>query len=161
MTSRVLAAAMAAVFVATSVGACAGPQAAPRTERPVPETGNTGNTGTPKPRTTQPKPAAKGVADVSINGSDRISCDSVDTEVELVAKDGTARWSASAKRSPNFADKLAAQGVQVSPASGELDEGDSTVIRVRGSFDKTNKYFYVVVVSRDGSTSHSVEFKCR
>jgi hypothetical protein len=159
MTSRVLAAVMAAVFVATSAGACANPQAAPRTERPVPETGNT---GTPKPKTTtQPKPAANGVADVSINGSDRISCDSVDAEVELVAKDGTARWSASAKRSPNFADKLAAQGVQVSPASGELDEGDSTVIRVRGSFDKTNKYFYVVVVSRDGSTSHSVEFKCR
>jgi hypothetical protein len=159
MTSRVMAAVMAAVFVAT--GACASrPQAAPPAEKPadkpVPQPGKPGKTPTE-----QPKPAANGVVDVSINGSERISCDSIGAEVELVAKDGTARWSASAKRSPNFADKLAAQGVQVSPASGELAEGDTAVIKVRGEFDKSNKYFYVVVVSRDGSTSHSVEFKCR
>jgi hypothetical protein len=158
MTSRVMAAVMVAVFFAT--GACAvfsqTDRSAPPAGKPAPPTGQ------PAPSATnEPKPAAKGVADVSINGSDRISCDSVNAEVELVAKEGTARWSASAKRSPNFADKLAAQGVQVSPASGELKEGESTAIRVRGSFDKTNKYFYVVVGSRDGSTSHSVEFKCR
>lgn len=151
MTSRVMAAVMVALLAATT--ACAGQ---PQTGKPAPQTGKSD-----KPKTGEAKPAAKGVADVSINGSDRISCDSVDAEVELVAKEGTARWSASAKRSPNFADKLAAQGVQVSPASGELNEGGSTGIRVRGSFDKANKYFYVVVVSRDGSTSHSVEFKCR
>jgi hypothetical protein len=157
MTSRVMTAVMVALLAATT--ACAGQQEVPPAGKPAPPAGKPGNTAAP--RTSEAKPAAKGVADVSINGSDRISCDSVNTEVKLVAKEGTARWSASAKRSPNFADKLAAQGVQVSPGSGELDEGDSAVIRVRGSFDKTNKYFYVVVVSRDGSTSHSVEFKCR
>lgn len=158
MTSRVMAAVMAAVLV--GAGACASPpQPQPRVETVPPQIGKPANSATPKP--SQAKPAAKGDADVSINGSDRISCDSVDAEVKLVARGGTARWSARAMRTPHFADNLAAQGVQVSPASGELAEGDSAVIRVRGSFDKTNKYFNVVVVSRDGSTSHSVEFKCR
>jgi type IV pilus biogenesis protein CpaD/CtpE len=155
MTSRVIAAVTVALLAATAACASEQPVAIPDV-RPGTQTGKP-----TAPKTSAAKPAAKGVADVSINGSDRISCDSVDAEVELVAKEGTARWSASAKRSPNFADKLAAQGVQVSPASGELEEGDSAAIRVRGSFDKANKYFYVVVVSRDGSTSHAVEFKCR
>jgi hypothetical protein len=104
---------------------------------------------------------AKGDADVAIAGSDHVNCDTISADVQVTARDGKAAWTASAKRSPDFADRLLAQGVSVSPASGTTDEGRSSTVHVRGSFDRTNKYFYVTVVSRENTTSHSVEFTCR
>jgi hypothetical protein len=125
--------------------------------------GGTGNGGSGGGAKTSEKQVSDDKGDVTpaISGSEQISCDSINSEVKLTVAGGTGHWTAAAKRSPNFADTQSAQGVTVSPSSGELASGKSASLKVRGSFDKSNKYFYVVVVSRSGSTARGVEFKCR
>jgi hypothetical protein len=156
MMRAVLAVALA-VVVAAGTGACA--------HRSASGVGTQSGSSAP-PRTgdkTTPQPVddAKGYVEGAISGDNRISCDKVDAEVKVVAKEGKARWTASAKRSPTFADKLLAEGITVSPASGVLESGQSTVLHVRGSFDKRNQFFSVFLVSRSGGSAKGVEFKCR
>lgn len=119
----------------------------------------------PRSSAVNPPDDAKGEADVTFRGTrgrESVSCDSLDAEFAVVARDGKARWSARPKRDAGLVNNLDAQGVRIEPASGVLAEGQSTTVRVRGSFDKRiQPYFYVLVVSRDGSTGHAIEFKCR
>jgi hypothetical protein len=147
-----------AVALAVVVGACGQPQAGPGSS---PTPGSTTQRTTTTDKTTTEE--TTGSVDASIvNGNEQISCNAIDTEVKVVATGGKAHWTASAKRSSEFADKLLAQGVQLTPTEGVLEQGQSAVIRVRGSFDQ-QKYFYVFLVTptRTGSAGRGVQFKCR
>ncbi|MFC7614384.1 hypothetical protein ACFQV2_13500 [Actinokineospora soli] len=131
---------------------------APTTTAPRPTDGGARST------TVDPPDDADGVADVTFRGTrgrESVSCDPLDTEFAVVARGGKARWTASAKRGAGLVENLDAQGVRVEPASGVLEDGQSTTVRVTGAYDKRNEYFYVVVVSRAGSTGHAIEFTCR
>jgi hypothetical protein len=147
-----------AVALAVVMGACGQPQ----TGSPKPGS-TTQRTTSDKTTTDKPTEEATGSVDASIvNGNEQISCNAIDTQVKVVATGGKAHWTASAKRSSEFADKLLAQGVQLTPAEGVLEQGQSAVIRVRGSFDQ-QKYFYVFLATptRTGSGGRGVQFKCR
>ena len=61
----------------------------------------------------------------------------------------------------SFADQSPAEGVTIWPTSGTVDQGLSSTIQVEGTFDKAKKFFYVMVVSRAGSTGYSVKFTCQ
>jgi hypothetical protein len=106
---------------------------------------------------------SKGQAEGVIVGSDRVSCDSIDAEIKVTAQGGRTHWSVVPRKSEIFSDATVAQGVTVSPSSGDLDQGKSATVKVRGSYDKANKSFHVYVVypTSIGSGSRGLEFKCR
>lgn len=116
----------------------------------------------PPTKPSAPKPEeAKGYAEVAYGGSDKVDCGAISGQVKLTAHDGKAAWTARAQLGDSFVANTPASGVRVSPASGTLDEGRGSTIQVTGTFDKTAKVFYVMVVSRSGSTGKAVKFTCR
>lgn len=104
--------------------------------------------------------AAKGYAEVAYGGSEKVDCGAVNTQVKLTAHEGRAAWTARAQLGDSFVANAPASGVRVSPASGTLDDGRGSTIQVSGAFN-TAKFFYVMVVSRSGSTGKAVKFTCR
>ncbi len=125
---------------------------------PQPTTGGGG--GTPKPATTSQRP--DGSVTAKIKGSDRISCGSINSEITVTAQ-ARSQWTAEAKRTHVQADRGIANGVTLSPSSGELDAGESATIRVQGSYDGVAKVFYVFVTTpnRGGGGGSVLEFTCR
>lgn len=120
------------------------------------------------PGSTSPKPSnpkaegdTKGYADVAVNFSDKLDCAHLHGQVRVTGKEGRAAWTAKAKRTDSFADQTPADGVTIWPTSGTVDQGLSSTIQVEGTFDKAKKFFYVMVVSRGGSTGYSVKFTCQ
>ncbi|MEV4319083.1 hypothetical protein [Actinocrispum sp. NPDC049592] len=154
-----------AVAVSTAASGCslfdrADPPSTPRgNNNNVPQP-TTGGGGTPKPATTSQRP--DGSVTARIKGSDRISCGSINSEITVTAQ-GRSQWTAEAKRTHVQADRGIANGVTLSPSSGELDSGESATIRVQGSYDGVSKVFYVFVMTpnRSGSGGSVLEFTCR
>jgi hypothetical protein len=130
----------------------------------VPRSTPTTDSSTPgptKPKPSDPGETAKGYAEVAYGGSDKVDCGAISAQVKLTAHDGKAAWTARAQLGDSFVANTPASGVRVSPASGTIDNGRSSTIQVTGTFDKAAKVFYVMVVSRDGSTGKAVKFTCR
>ncbi|WP_041255061.1 hypothetical protein [Frankia sp. EAN1pec] len=83
-------------------------------------------------------------------GTDRVDCSSIDSELKISAYGGMIRWNAAS-----------ASGVSVSPSSGFLDEGESEVVRVGGSYSDGEGFTVVVSApNQSGSGSVNYPFTC-
>lgn len=146
--------------------------------------GGTAPTGTQasattKARTTTPAPTTTTKTTESSTGTldprhasgqitEMVDCDSISSDISMTARDGRTHWTAVARRGEKPTDQAAA-GVQTSPSSGDLNEGQRTVVHVSGtldpnsSFSKHGKFFYVHLSwpNRGGSGSVALEFQCR
>lgn len=80
------------------------------------------------------------------NGTTRVDCSDIDSELKITAFDGTARWSATS-----------ASGVSISPSSGFLDEGASEVVHVGGSYSGGAGFDVVVSAPGRGGGSGGVD----
>jgi hypothetical protein len=99
------------------------------------------------------------------SGSDRVSCSSIASEFKVSANGGRVRWTTQlADHDPDGpVPSRTPEGVSVSPGSGTLDQGQSTVVRVRGNFDGRDRKFWVKVAApnRTGSGGVTLQFNCR
>jgi hypothetical protein len=127
--------------------------------------GNSGGGGgtTTSSRTTTTTSRTDGsVTAVRTDGTGRISCGSINSEIKVTAQ-GRSQWTAVAKQTHVQSDPAPVRGVTVSPSSGELESGRSATIRVQGSFEGATKVFYVFVTgpNRAGSGGTLLEYQCR
>jgi hypothetical protein len=113
-------------------------------------------------KTTTKPPTDGSVTAVRTEGNRPISCDSINSEVKVTAQ-GRSQWTAVSKRTYVQSDTVTAKGVTVSPASGELESGQSATIRVQGSFEGATKVFYVFVIApnHSGNGGTVLEYQCR
>ena len=99
------------------------------------------------------------------NGSDRVSCGSISTEVKVTASGAPVTWLAQARdRHPGSRrpyEGTVLSGVSVDPSAGTLDSGQSVVLRVRGSFDGGTELYVVVEANDSPSSLQAVSLKCR
>ncbi|MEV8440344.1 hypothetical protein AB0425_23440 [Actinosynnema sp. NPDC051121] len=138
-------------------------------ERTVPSPESTSKTVPPSSSTRQPTGTVTATR-AGGQATEVVNCDAISSDVTVRANGGgRAQWTAEAKRGAGFADSRAT-GVTVSPSSGELDEGQSTVVHVGGTLDpnnsannKSGKYFSVLVSNPNsgGRGGVSLEFRCR
>lgn len=158
MTKRRIAVVAAAILV---VGGCANQRDDGTGGGSVPQGGGPGPI-TPKPTPTGKPTETKDTGYIKLQrAEDSVSCDRVDTKITFTAQEGATHWTAKAKREPGFHKPAPADGISVQPASGSLKEGQSATVRVTGAYDKTKKWFYVQIVSRNGTTGAEQEYKCR
>ncbi len=166
-------AALAAVSVACSWGRSDdGGSGAGDGERPATSAPRTDRPGPSAPRTERPGPAATtgpastGTVTVSFRGtrgSDRVRCAAIDTEFAVTAYQGPIVWTAEPRATEPARwpyDGNPAAGVGVEPASGTLAEGQSAVVRVRGT--ATGRQFFIAVSAPNaaGHSLVSVPFSC-
>ncbi|MCL9795831.1 hypothetical protein [Frankia sp. AgKG'84/4] len=116
--------------------------------------GSGGGTGDIKPGP-DPEPKSTGAVDVSrrgTNGTERVDCADIDSELRISAFNGSVRWTAAP-----------AAGVSVSPSSGFLDEGESQVVHVGGSYAGGGGFTVnVSAPSRSGGSGGvAAAFTCR
>lgn len=99
------------------------------------------------------------------SGSDSVSCSSISSEFKVSPNGGRIRWtSLISDHDPDGpVPGRRPEDVSVEPSSGMLDPGDSQVVRVRGSFDGSDRHFWVKVQApnRSGSGGVTVQFNCR
>ncbi|MGY2006318.1 hypothetical protein ACW9HC_04985 [Nocardia gipuzkoensis] len=113
----------------------------------------------------------EGIVSVSFRGTtgrDRVSCDNIVTEFKVSPSSGTIEWDATAR---DIDISFAAQdlrravlsGVVITPSSGILGPGESTVVKVSGSVAKPAKRFWVWVVAPNstGRGGVGVAFTCQ
>ncbi|MCK9932596.1 hypothetical protein MXD62_36580 [Frankia sp. Mgl5] len=122
-----------------SGGLGGGPNGPGPVERPsIPTSATPDSTGTPT------------VTQRGTSGTARVDCSSIDSELKISAFDGAIRWNAAS-----------ASGVSVSPSSGFLDEGESEVVRIAGSYTGGGGFDVVVSApNRSGSGSVNYPFTC-
>jgi hypothetical protein len=99
------------------------------------------------------------------SGSDSVSCSSISSEFKVSPDGGRIRWTAliSDHDPDGPVPGRRPEGVSVEPSSGMLDPGNSQVVRVRGSFDGSDRHFWVKVQApnRTGSGGVTLQFNCR
>lgn len=118
-------------------------------------------------RTTAPSGGTLDASRADGETTEKVDCDTIDSDVTVTARGGETRWRAIAKRGPGLAD-AGAIGVQTDPASGDLDEGQSVVVHVSGTLNpnssqsKSGDYFDVLFAwpNSTGSGSIAMEFQC-
>jgi hypothetical protein len=105
------------------------------------------------PVTTNPVPESVGTPTATFRGTDgteRVDCSDIVTELNVSAYSGRIHWTATSD-----------QGVSVSPSSGELEDGQDVLVRIRGSYADGDSFKVVVSApNRAGSASVEAEFTC-
>ncbi|WP_239405598.1 hypothetical protein [Frankia sp. Cj3] len=85
------------------------------------------------------------------NATSRVDCASIDSKLKISAYHGAIRWKATS-----------ASGVSVTPSSGFLNEGESEVVRIGGSYSGGGSFMVVVSApNRTGSGSVNAMFTCQ
>lgn len=147
--------------------------------------GNSGNNGggssTPGPQETSagsapapaskapPAPELKSTGTVLLtfrgtSGTDRVACSSIASEVKITAYSGRIVWTARAvDRQPTGwpIGGNSLSGVTLEPATGVLEEGGSTVMRIGGSIDGGSAFW--LAVSAPNTSGHgyqTIQFNC-
>lgn len=82
-------------------------------------------------------------------GTDHVDCARISTELKVSANGGRIHWTATAP-----------SGVTISPSSGDLDEGDSQVLRIGGSYDGSRSFTLAVSTRNKPGSSTQTEFAC-
>ncbi|UGT65931.1 hypothetical protein LTT66_21745 [Nocardia gipuzkoensis] len=113
----------------------------------------------------------EGIVSVSFRGTsgrDRVSCNNIVTEFKVSPSSGTIEWDATAH---DIDISFAAQdlrravlpGVVITPSSGILGPGESTVVKVSGSVATPAKRFWVWVIAPNstGRGGVGVGFTCQ
>jgi hypothetical protein len=100
------------------------------------------------------------------SGSDSVSCSSISSEFTVSPNGGRIRWTAliSDHDPDGPVPGRRPEGVSVEPSSGMLDPGNSQLVRVRGTFDGSDRHFWVKVLAPNRATSGAgvtLRFNCR
>jgi hypothetical protein len=140
-----------AVLAVSGTSACQVTGGTAPTTRPTPGPTAGPTSGPTRGPTTAPVPNGTPVVSFrGTQGSGSVDCIAVDSEFALSAHSDRMRWTAT----PSV------KSVVVSPASGELAEGATVVLRVRGS-SRGAFTVHVEAPNRTGSGSADVPFTCR
>ncbi|WP_433040601.1 hypothetical protein [Dactylosporangium sp. CS-033363] len=146
-----LAAAVAAVFLlGCGFTTKPEPQTQPEPERPAPAPATT-KAATPQAKATT-KAAKTGTltSRSTAQTRQRVSCSDIQTEVQLIAANGSVAWTS----------RVAEPGgsVTVTPATGTLASGASVVVKIRGTYPAERRKFSVKFEYETNVGSAGIDF---